>query len=41
MNLYIVTGTRRGLGQALAQRIAAGRDNELIELSRPQVDLAD
>src|SRR4051812_25645113 len=33
MNLYIVTGTRRGLGQALARRIAAGRDNELIELS--------
>lgn len=41
MNLYIVTGTRRGLGEALARRIAAGRDNELVELSRPEVDLAD
>jgi len=41
MNLYIVTGTNRGLGQALAQRISAHRDNELIGLSRPQVDLAD
>ena len=41
MNLYIVTGTRRGLGQALARRIAQSRDNELVELSRPEVDLAD
>jgi benzil reductase ((S)-benzoin forming) len=41
MNLYIVTGTRRGLGLALARRIAAAADNELVELSRPQVDLAD
>jgi benzil reductase ((S)-benzoin forming) len=41
MNLYIVTGTRRGLGEALAKRIAAAKDNELIGLSRPEVDLAD
>jgi benzil reductase ((S)-benzoin forming) len=41
MNLYIVTGTRRGLGEALAKRIAADKENELIELSRPEVDLAD
>ncbi len=41
MNLYIVTGTRRGLGEALARRIAAGKDNELISMSRPEVDLAD
>ena len=41
MNLYIVTGTRRGLGEALAKRIAAVKDNELIGISRPEVDLAD
>ncbi len=41
MNLYIVTGTRRGLGEALARRIAADKGNELIGLSRPEVDLAD
>jgi benzil reductase ((S)-benzoin forming) len=41
MNLYIVTGTRRGLGEALASRIAADKGNELISLSRPEVDLAD
>lgn len=41
MNLYIVTGTSRGLGEALAQRIAADSDNELVSLSRPEVDLAD
>jgi benzil reductase ((S)-benzoin forming) len=41
MNLYIVTGTRRGLGEALAKRIAADSDNELIGMSRPEVDLAD
>jgi benzil reductase ((S)-benzoin forming) len=41
MNLYIVTGTRRGLGEALAKRIAADPDNELIALARPEVDFAD
>jgi benzil reductase ((S)-benzoin forming) len=41
MNLYIVTGTRRGLGEALAKRIAADRQSELVGLSRPEVDLAD
>ncbi|HSW82791.1 MAG TPA: SDR family NAD(P)-dependent oxidoreductase, partial [Usitatibacter sp.] len=41
MNLYIVTGTRRGLGEALAKRITADRRNELIGISRPDVDLAD
>jgi benzil reductase ((S)-benzoin forming) len=34
MNLYIVTGTTRGLGAALAARIAADRGNELVALSR-------
>jgi benzil reductase ((S)-benzoin forming) len=34
MNLYIVTGTTRGLGQALAERIAADGGNELITLAR-------
>lgn len=34
MNLYIVTGTTRGLGLALAERIAADADNELITLTR-------
>lgn len=34
MNLYIVTGTTKGLGMALAQRIAADASNELIALAR-------
>jgi benzil reductase ((S)-benzoin forming) len=52
MNLYIVTGTTRGLGEALALRIARDADNELIALARApdapvpggarlEVDLAD
>lgn len=41
LNLYVVTGTSRGLGEALARRIAADEDNELVALSRPEVDLAD
>ena len=52
MNLYIVTGTTKGLGEALAARIALDRDNELIALARApdgpipggarfEVDLAD
>lgn len=52
MNLYIVTGTTRGLGKALAECIARDADNELIELARAsdapapggarlEVDLAD
>lgn len=52
MNLYIVTGTTRGLGAALADRIAEDAGNELIALgrapdapipggSRLQVDLED
>jgi benzil reductase ((S)-benzoin forming) len=40
-NLYIVTGTRRGLGEALATRITADAANDLIALSRPEVDLAN
>jgi benzil reductase ((S)-benzoin forming) len=36
-----VTGTRRGLGEALAKRITADKRNELIGISRPDVDLAD
>src|SRR4051812_3000923 len=34
MNLYIVTGTTRGLGRALAELIAQDPGNELIALSR-------
>jgi benzil reductase ((S)-benzoin forming) len=34
MNLYIVTGTTKGLGKALAERIAHDPDNELIALAR-------
>ncbi|HZZ91402.1 MAG TPA: SDR family NAD(P)-dependent oxidoreductase [Usitatibacter sp.] len=34
MNLYIVTGTTRGLGRALAERIARDPANELIALAR-------
>lgn len=52
MNLYIVTGTTKGLGKALAERIALDADNEIIALGRApdapipggarlEVDLAD
>ncbi len=52
MNLYIVTGTTKGLGEALAARISLDQDNELIALARApdgpirggarfEVDLAD
>lgn len=52
MNLYIVTGTTKGLGAALAERIAQDPDNELIALARAaegpipggvrfEIDLAD
>ncbi len=34
MNLYVVTGTTKGLGRALAERIAADNDNELVALAR-------
>lgn len=34
MNLYIVTGTTRGLGAALAGQIASDTDNELVALAR-------
>jgi benzil reductase ((S)-benzoin forming) len=34
MNLYIVTGTTKGLGAALAARIAADPGNALIEIAR-------
>lgn len=34
MNLYVVTGTTRGLGLALAERIAAESGNELVALAR-------
>lgn len=34
MNLYIVTGTTRGLGAALAARIAADPGNEIIAFAR-------
>ena len=39
-NLYIVTGTTRGLGEALARRIAMDKDNELIAIARaPDADI--
>jgi len=52
MNLYVVTGTTRGLGLALAEQIARDPDNELVALARApagaipggvriEVDLAD
>jgi benzil reductase ((S)-benzoin forming) len=52
MNLYIVTGTTKGLGEALAACISLDQDNELIALARApdgpirggarfEVDLAD
>jgi benzil reductase ((S)-benzoin forming) len=41
MNLYVVTGTTRGLGRALAERIARDASNELITVSRGEADLAD
>ena len=52
MNLYIVTGTTKGLGKALVERIALDSDNEIIALARAadapipggarlEVDLAD
>src|SRR5258708_28468823 len=34
MNLYIVTGTTKGLGEALAARISLDQDNELIAIAR-------
>jgi benzil reductase ((S)-benzoin forming) len=34
MNLYVVTGTTRGLGAALAEQIAADPRNELLALAR-------
>jgi benzil reductase ((S)-benzoin forming) len=34
MNLYLVTGTTRGLGKALADEIARSGDNHLIALAR-------
>jgi benzil reductase ((S)-benzoin forming) len=34
MNLYVVTGITRGLGKALAEAIAADRENELIAVGR-------
>jgi len=52
MNLYVVTGTTRGLGKALCDALARNPENELIALgrapdapvpggSRLQIDLAD
>jgi len=41
MNLYIVTGTTRGLGEALAAEIARDRESELIAIGRaPDADIA-
>jgi benzil reductase ((S)-benzoin forming) len=45
MNLYVVTGTTRGLGAALAAQLAAEGGNELLTMSRHgasiDVDFAD
>ena len=45
MNLYVVTGTTRGLGAALAAQLAAEDGNELVTMSRRaatlEVDFAD
>jgi benzil reductase ((S)-benzoin forming) len=48
MNLYVVTGATRGLGEALARQIAANAGNRLVTLGRAassgtniEVDLAD
>lgn len=52
MNLYIITGTSKGLGKALAEQVGSSTENELIALSRApeqpvpggaqlEVDLAD
>jgi benzil reductase ((S)-benzoin forming) len=41
MNLYIVTGTTKGLGKALAERIATDGNNELIAIARaPDAEIA-
>lgn len=34
MNLYIVTGTTKGLGRALAEQLAASAANDVVTLSR-------
>jgi len=34
MNLYVVTGTSKGLGRALADVLAADEQNDVIEISR-------
>jgi benzil reductase ((S)-benzoin forming) len=41
MNLFVVSGTTRGLGQALAERIALDPGNELITLARAATGPAD
>lgn len=41
MNLYIVTGTTRGLGAALAESVASDPSNLLVTLSRSEADFAD
>src|SRR5690242_19056671 len=40
MNLYVVTGTTRGLGEALARLIARDPANELVAIARaPETDI--
>jgi benzil reductase ((S)-benzoin forming) len=40
MNLFVVTGTTRGLGEALAAQIGRDTDNELVALARaPDADI--
>jgi len=34
MNLYVITGTTRGLGQALAMELGRDPDNHVVEISR-------
>ena len=38
MNLYIVTGATKGLGEALARQIAAQAGNRLVTMGRAQAD---
>jgi short-subunit dehydrogenase len=40
MNLYVVTGTTRGLGAALAAQLAADKGNELVTMSRREATIA-
>ena len=40
MDLYVVTGTRRGLGAALASQLRTRADVELVTIARAEADIA-